>query len=180
MHLVIVLVLFVCCLIILYYLYQGPLFVPTLQTTVQQMVACAHITPGMKVVDLGSGDGRVVIAMAQAGAIAHGFEINPGLVWYSRYKIRRLRLTDKAQIETSDFWKRDLGDYDVITIFGINHVMNRLSEKLATELKPSAIVVSNAFHLPKLELQSQIGSLLIYKKPRPNVTVGTGGPPRGD
>jgi precorrin-6B methylase 2 len=161
--LIVSLVLLVFCILALIYIYQGPAFVPSLGRTVAQMVQEAHIRPGMKTVDLGSGDGRVVIAMAKAGSIATGFEINPLLVWYSRYKIRKLGLQNVASIQTSSFWNQNLGEYDVVTVFGIDHVMGRLGEKLSTELKPNAIVISNAFSVPSLQQIKQVGSLLIYQ-----------------
>lgn len=162
--LIISIVLIIFCIIFLVFFYQGPAFVPTLKKTVEQMVAEAHIKPGMKTADLGSGDGRVVIAMAKASAIATGFEINPILVWYSRYKVRKLGLEDRINISTSNFWKADLGQYDVITFFGINHVMDRLGLKLTKELKPGAIVISNAFRIPGLLEVGKNGSLLVYKR----------------
>jgi cyclopropane fatty-acyl-phospholipid synthase-like methyltransferase len=164
LSLIVSILLLVFCIIVLLYLYQGPAYVPTLKTTVEQMVSLSDIKPGMKVVDLGSGDGRVVIAMAKAGALATGFEINPLLVWYSRYKIRNLGFSDKIKIQSSSFWNQDLGEYDVVTIFGINHVMERLGQKLARELKPGALVISNAFKIPGLKEVTRAGSLLVYKK----------------
>jgi protein-L-isoaspartate O-methyltransferase len=164
LSLLISLVLAIFCLIVLWYFYQGPAFVPTLKTTVEQMVAVSEIKAGMKAADLGSGDGRVVIAMAKAGGIATGFEINPFLVWYSRSKIRKLGFSDRVKIQSSSFWNQDLGEYDIITIFGINHVMERLGQKLALELKPGAVVISNAFRIPRLTEVKRSGSLLVYKR----------------
>src|SRR5579885_2514473 len=119
---IISLIALVGCGIALWYLYQGPLYVPSLQSTVEQMVQAAEIAPGMKAVDLGSGAGRVVIAMAQAGAEAVGYEINPVLVNIARKKIKKLGLDQNAKILSSNFWKQNLGEYDVVTVFGIGHV----------------------------------------------------------
>lgn len=127
------------------------------------MVEAANIKPGMRVADLGSGDGRIVVAMGQAGAMCVGFEINPVLVWYSRWKIRKLGLQDRIEIRTSDFWRQDLSGYDVVIVFGISHVMNRLAEKLKKELKPGSTVISNAFSLPGMQESEKLGSLLVYR-----------------
>jgi ribosomal protein L11 methylase PrmA len=156
--------LFLLCALLIYYFYQGPVYVPTLARTVEAMVNLSEVKPGMKMVDLGSGDGRIVVAFAKAGAIATGLEINPILVWYSRLKIRKNGLAGKAQILSNSFWSQNLSEYDIVVIFGIDHVMKRLSDKLAAELKPSAIVISNAFHLPNFVEVRKGGSLIVYKK----------------
>ncbi|MBX4205147.1 MAG: class I SAM-dependent methyltransferase [Candidatus Doudnabacteria bacterium] len=153
----------VFCLLVLYYLYQGAAYVPTLRATVERMVGASGVRRGMRMADLGSGDGRIVIAFARAGAHATGFEINPPLVWYSRHKIKKLGLTANAHITTSNFWNQSLREYDIVTVFGINHMMNRLEKKLLTELRPGTIIISNAFRLPHLKLKEVTGSLLIYQ-----------------
>lgn len=154
----------ILCAGALWYLYQGPLYVPSLRRTVEQMVRVSEVRPGMKTVDLGSGDGRVVVAMAEAGANAYGYEINPVLANLSRRKIAKLNLGNRARILTNNFWNQSLDGYDVVTVFGIGHVMDRLSRKLASELKPGALVVSNAFEIRGLGTPKQIGSLLVYRK----------------
>ncbi|HEX5429481.1 MAG TPA: hypothetical protein VFX17_00150 [Patescibacteria group bacterium] len=156
-------VLLAACIGMIWYIMQGPFFVPTLALTVAQMVELSGIKPGQKFADLGSGDGRVVVAFARAGAQATGFEINPLLVWYSRWKIRRFKLSN-AQILTSNFWHKNLGEYDCLTVFGIDHIMPSLGKKLVAELGPQAIVISNAFRIPGLTQIGQKGSLIIYKK----------------
>ena len=61
--------------------FWGAFFAKTDDVSLQNMIKLAKIKPGDIAVDLGSGDGKIVIAMAKAGAIAYGFEINPFLVW---------------------------------------------------------------------------------------------------
>jgi cyclopropane fatty-acyl-phospholipid synthase-like methyltransferase len=163
MEIAVSLILLLVCALLLYFFYQGPIYVPTLSQTVERMVTAANIKQGMRVADLGSGDGRIAIAFARKGATAVGFEINPLLVWYSRYKVRRAGLTSQVQISTANFWGQNLSEFDVVTVFGINHVMDRLETKLKRELRPGAIVISNAFRLPNLKLREAQGSLLVYE-----------------
>jgi precorrin-6B methylase 2 len=164
LELIVSVLLLIFCLALLYTFRQGPIFVPTQIGTVAQMVTAAKLRAGSKMADLGSGDGRVVIAFAKAGVSATGFEINPLLVWISRMKIKKAGVSDRAHINTTNFWSQNLGEYDCVTIFGIDFVMDRLSEKLKRELRPGAIVISNAFRLRKLNQISQIGSLIVYQK----------------
>src|SRR6266403_3816056 len=129
-------------------LLNGALYIPTDNETVEKMITAAALTADDRLVDIGSGDGRLVIAAARAGAEAKGFEINPFLVWLARRKIRAAGLEKRATIEWKDFWRADLSSYSVVTVFGIGHVMGRLERKLAKELKPGSRVVCNLFALP--------------------------------
>src|SRR5688572_29583519 len=94
-------------LIITYYLgiFRGAPFLPTYTQTADRMIEKLNLKQGDKFADLGSGDGRLVIAAAQKGAEAHGYEINPVLVLWSRQKIKRLRLEDRAFIHWKSFWR---------------------------------------------------------------------------
>ena len=162
--LLISLALLVVCVLVLYQLWRGAVFVPSHKQIVKLMVDLAQIKEGMKVADLGSGDGRIVIAMAQAGAYAVGFEMNPILAWWARAKIKRLGLQQRAQIKIGDFWHADLSQFDVVTVFGIDYIMKRLEKKLQAELKPGSVVISNAFVFPTWAKSGSEHSLNIYKK----------------
>ncbi len=129
-------------------LIRGAPYVPSSDRKIALMVALAGIKPGERMADFGSGDGRVVIAFARAGAEANGFEINPILVWLSRRKIRQAGLADRAHIHYRSFWRVDAGAFDVVAVFAISHIMRSLERKLERELRPGARLVSNAFALP--------------------------------
>ncbi len=143
---------------------RGAPFVPSHYKIVEEMVSLANIKRGMKVADLGSGDGRIVIALAEAGAEVHGYEINPILVWWARRNIRRKKLSSKAFIHWGSFWRYNLASFDVITVFGINHIMKSLEKKLKRELKKNARVVSNVFTFPNWPHSQKIGRVYIYER----------------
>lgn len=142
---------------------HGAPFVPTRPTAVPRMVALAKIKPGDRVADLGSGDGRILIAMARAGAIAHGYEINPILVWWSRYKIRRQGLAGLAFVHWGSFWSQNLSEFDVVALFGIKHIMGGLEKKLKRELKPQARVISYVFAFPTWDYAQKEGAVFRYE-----------------
>jgi ribosomal protein L11 methylase PrmA len=137
-------------------------FVPSLRSRVEGMIALAGTIAGQKVVDIGSGDGRIVIAAAQAGAEAHGFEINKYLVATSRFRIRRRNLEHTAFIHSGDLWQQDFSSFDVVFLYGIPGIMDRLESKLKSELRPGTRIVTNGCEFPTLLSQKADGSIRVY------------------
>lgn len=142
----------------------GAFYASTRAETVKKMVELAQIKPGEKAVDLGSGDGRLVIALAQAGAQASGYEIDPLLVWLSRRKIRQAGLEKQAFIYRQSFWNEDLSGFDAVTVYGISQMMKRLEKKLKGELKAGARVVSNYYTFPDWAESKKEDRLHLYQK----------------
>jgi len=141
----------------------GAPFEPTSEKKLKKIMKLAKIKKGEKAIDLGSGDGRLVIAMAKKGAEAHGFEINPILVLMSKRKIKNLGLQGKAFIHWKSFWKENLGKYDVVIMFQFHTIMKRLKEKLKKELKHQARVVSYYWKLPNLKITKKDENIFLYK-----------------
>ncbi|OGE74144.1 MAG: hypothetical protein A3I07_00110 [Candidatus Doudnabacteria bacterium RIFCSPLOWO2_02_FULL_42_9] len=152
-------------LVVTYFLgvIRGAPFVPTNIETVDQMIQAAELKTGDRLADIGSGDGRILIAAAKLGIESHGFEINPLLVWWSRYKIKKAGLQNLAFVHWKNFWFQDFSDYNVVMLFGITKIMGKLEQKLKTELPPGSRVVSNIFHFPNWE-STKIGSVFVYQK----------------
>lgn len=145
-------------------LVQGAPFVPSHKTAVDRILALLHPIAGQTVADLGSGEGRIVIALVQAGAAeAHGYEINPFLVLYSRWKIRRAGLKGKAFIHWTSLWRVNYKKYDIVAVFGFPSMMKRLEEKLHEELLPGARVVSCLFPFPTWQHSDQRGRIFLYE-----------------
>lgn len=161
----------------IWHLLSGAPFVPSKREAVDKILRASAVVPGEKTADLGSGDGRIVIAMARAGAEAHGYEINPLLVWWSRGDIRKAGLEGKAFIHLGSFWKADLSAYRVVTVFGISHIMRRLESKLRKELKPGARAVSNAFQFPTWNLARNEDAVFVYEQTDSGVGVRASDPP---
>jgi SAM-dependent methyltransferase len=122
----------------------------------------SSIAPGKKMVDVGSGDGRVVIEFAKKGYDATGIEFNPFLVFWSKLKIKQNGLKN-ARIIRQNFWKADFSDYDVIFIFQLTSVNLLLVDKFRKELKTGAIIVSAGFKLFNAELIKQEGIFGVYR-----------------
>jgi len=152
-------------LVLLWHLLTGAPYVPTRPEGVAKILNCCEVRPGMKAADIGSGDGRILIALARAGAEAHGYEINPLLVWWSRRKIREAGLEGKAFVYRQNLWRTDFSSYEVVTLFGITHIMWHLERKLRRELKPGARAVSISFSFPSWPLKEKRDGIFIYQQP---------------
>jgi len=113
------------------------------------MLKLAEVKPGELVYDLGSGDGQIVIMAAKEfGARAIGVEIRRDLVEESLRKIKEYGLEDRVTIIHGDFFKVDISDADVVTLYLLTSVNERLRPKLEKELKPGTRVVSHDFEIP--------------------------------
>jgi len=160
--LIILLILNIVILMGFILMFWGAPYVPSRNTSVENMMKMGSIGPGQKVADLGSGDGRVVIAMAQRGAQAHGYENDPLLVLIARNRIRRAGLAGKAFIHWKNLWKIDVSSFDTITIYGIPYMMKPLKEKLQKEMHPGSKIVSNAFPFPKWVPDAKSEGIYLY------------------
>lgn len=130
-------------------IFTGAHYVPTDEKRVRRMLELAEVGPGDRVVDLGSGDGRLLIEAARRGAVAVGYELNPVMVRIARRNVRKAGLQCRVTIRWADFWRENLSSFTVVTVYGIPYIMGRLERKLARELPKGARVVSNAFPLPR-------------------------------
>ncbi|MDD5110126.1 MAG: hypothetical protein PHI63_02835 [Patescibacteria group bacterium] len=148
---------------------RGAPYVPSGRRTTERMLDLGELKPGERMVDLGSGDGRIVIAAAQRGAQAHGVEINPWLICFSRMRARWTGVGTRASFRCGSLWAEPLGAYDVVTVYGLGPIMGKLERKLEAELKPGARVVSHAFHFPHwLPVKENDGVFLyVMKNGRP-------------
>jgi SAM-dependent methyltransferase len=114
------------------------------EAMVQKMLDMAGVMPSDFVVDLGSGDGRNVIAAAKRGAHAHGIEYDPDLVEFSKRQARKEGVSDKTSFERGDVFLADFSKATVVVLFLTPEMNRRLRPKLLS-LKPGARVVANTF-----------------------------------
>lgn len=125
--------------------WYGAPYVRSKKDKIVTMLELATIRPGEQVVDLGSGDGSLIMEAARCGAKATGIEINPFLVWYSRWRIKRAGLQDHTTIMRADFREFPLSDADVIFLYLWPSTIEKLKEKLSKELNPGSRIISNGF-----------------------------------
>lgn len=140
---------------------RGPVFVPSDEESVKDMVSLAKVKEGELAADLGAGDGRVVIALAKAGANVHGIELNPDMVKIAKAAVVKEKLQN-AKIFWQSFWDLDLSIYDVITIYGFPSIMTELESKLRTELKSGTRVISNRYPFPHWNHEKKVDDIYLY------------------
>jgi SAM-dependent methyltransferase len=120
------------------------IWVPTPDELVKKMLEIAEVTSKDVLIDLGSGDGRTVIAAAKLGARAIGIEYNPEMVALSDKNAELAGVKGKASFIKTDLFEYDLSDATVITMFLLPDINLKLRPKLL-DLKPGTRIVSNTF-----------------------------------
>ena len=111
--------------------------------------------------DLGSGDGRIIVEAAKTGARCVGIEINPTLYWLSKIKIFFSRL-DNAKVQRTNLWITDLKEVDVLTLYFIPSKMDKLRKKIKKEMRPGSRVVSHAFAFPDWQYTKKDDKVYLY------------------
>ena len=125
----------------------GP-YVPSPQSVVSDMLKLADVGPQDFVVDLGSGDGRIVRTAALIfGASGFGVEIKDELVRQANADARREGIADRVQFVNADLFKTDISRATVLTMYLLPETVNLLRDKLLGELRPGARVLSHDYPL---------------------------------
>jgi SAM-dependent methyltransferase len=119
-------------------------WVPTPAELVETMLDLAKVTPQDFVMDLGSGDGRNIIAAAKRGARAVGVEYNPKMVELSRRIAKEAGVAEKATFVEGDMYLADISKATVMAIFLLPVNMQQLLPKFL-DLAPGSRIVSNTF-----------------------------------
>lgn len=125
-------------------------WVPTADTLVARMLDMAKVTPKDYVIDLGSGDGKTVIAAAKRGATAHGIEFNPDMVALSKWNAANAGVAAKATFAQGDIFESDFSKATVLTLFLLPQLNLKLRPTIL-DMKPGTRVVSNSFNMDDWE-----------------------------
>jgi ribosomal protein L11 methylase PrmA len=123
-------------------------YVPTPEPVVEKMLELAKVGPNDMVYDLGSGDGRIVIAAAKKhGARGVGVDIDPERVREARENAKAAGVSDRVQFREGDLFKMDLSGATVVTLYLLPEVNMKLRPKLLNELRPGTRIVSHSFDM---------------------------------
>ena len=123
-------------------------FVPTPPVVVEEMLRMANVSRDDFVMDLGSGDGRILIAAARKfGARGIGVDLDPDRIEESNYSASIQGVADRVRFEQQDLFKFDLSPASVVTMYLLPSVNMKLRERLLNDLKPGTRIVSHDFDL---------------------------------
>ena len=137
---------------------KDSVWVPTSPELVEKMLDMARVTADDFVIDLGSGDGRIVIAAARRGARAVGVEFDPEMVKLSRQRASEAGVGERATFVEGDMFEADLSKATVLALFLMPENLRRLEPKFRA-LPPGTRIVVNTFGIPewKAEVTETIG-----------------------
>jgi len=125
----------------------GP-YVPSPEGVVSQMLEMAEVGPDDYLIDMGSGDGRIVLTAAKLrGARGLGIEIQPDLVSLSQEAARREGIADRVRFVRQDLFHTDVSQATVVTLYLLPDTVNLLAPKLQKELRPGTRVLSHDYPL---------------------------------
>jgi hypothetical protein len=138
----------------------GAPYLPTLNSQIQDIFELLDLKPGDLLIELGSGDGRILRAAAKRGIRSIGYELNPLLVLYSwllSWRYHRL-----IMIHWKNFWHVSITAADGIYVFLLDPYMAKLDRKIVSEVKKPTKVLSFTFAFPGRRPIKQINGLRLY------------------
>lgn len=141
----------------------GVPFLPTHRRQAKLMIELAEIKPGMRVIDLGSGAGRLLWLVANQGAMVTGYELNPWLYVWTKLMIIVKGLFKCVTVKFKSLFEADLRDVDVVLAFLSPGMMRKLESRLFAELKPGAKIVSYTFSFPNRTAIKKQEGIYVYR-----------------
>ena len=145
-------------------------YVETPPSVVRAMLRLAHAGSRDVVLDLGCGDGRIVVAAAKEfGARGVGYDIDPQRVAEARQNASRAGVADRAQFAQQDLFNARISEASVVTVFLLPAVLDKLRPRLLRELAPGTRIVSHSFPIrdwtPDQKLVVEGRTLYLYTVP---------------
>jgi SAM-dependent methyltransferase len=140
-------------------------YVVTDNDVVDAMLAMAQVRPDEKVVDLGSGDGRILIAAARShGARGLGVDIDPARVREATANAAAAGVGHRVTFRREDLFQTPLGDADVLTLYLSAEINLRLRDRILAEMRPGTRVVSHEFDMGewRADQRQQVGASNVY------------------
>jgi precorrin-6B methylase 2 len=131
-------------------------YVPTPHEVVAKMLEVTNVGPGDYVIDLGSGDGRIVIAAAERGAVGHGIDLNPKRVEEAETNAMKAGVSDRVIFLEGDLFKADISEATVITMYLLSSVNLKLRPVLLEQLRPGTRIVSHSFSMGEWEADEHV------------------------
>lgn len=126
-------------------------YVPTPENVVEKMLELTDVGPGDYVIDLGSGDGRIVIGAAKLGAAGHGIDLNPTRIREAKENADEAGVSDRVVFVEGDLFEADVSKATVVTMYLLSTVNLKLRPVLLEKLRPGTRIVSHSFSMGEWE-----------------------------
>jgi SAM-dependent methyltransferase len=139
-------------------LLRGAPYVPTLDAQARAALELLNLKPGQTLLELGSGDGKMLLLAAQAGLNVVGIELNPFLVLVSWLRTRRYR--KQVRVIWGDFWRVKWPECDGVFVFLLDPFMSKLDKRMQAIQKPLA---SFAFKIPGRKAAGEKSGVYLYR-----------------
>jgi hypothetical protein len=157
MLLIIILAVFGCFALVVLF---GAPYLPTLKAQQQEALDLFSLKPGQVLLELGSGDGRFLLAAAKRGIKVIGYELNPILFIVSL--VVTIRYRHLVTIKMANFWLAKWPKCDAIYIFSMPKFMPKLNKKLVQLSSKKLLIISYAAQLPNRKLLKKQNGLFVY------------------
>ena len=141
-------------------LFVGAPYLPTRRAQIDAALRLAKLKPGETMLELGCGDGRVLIAAAQNGINSVGYELNPVLAviaWVRTIKYRKY-----TRVIWGDFWRKDWPEHQAIFTFLLPKLMPKLNKKIMQSKHKPVKLVSYAFEIPDRKPEAKDAGIFLY------------------
>lgn len=138
-------------------------YVGTRRETIKTIMDLASIKEGQTVVDLGSGDGRLLLSAASKGAFAIGYEINPFLIAMSLIHAKLKGLSDRLSIYKKNLWHADLKVADVVFVFAKRKSMPKFEKFIFENCQKGTKIVVNMNPFPNKKPARSQNGVYLYK-----------------
>lgn len=126
--------------------YLAP-YVRTLPLVIEALLDLGQVGPKDSLLDLGCGDGRIVLAAAARGAHGVGVDLDPERIREAQAQAETLGLTDQVRFEVQDLMKADLSEATVVSAYLLPQANLKLRHKLQTELRPGSRLLTHSFDM---------------------------------
>lgn len=144
----------------------GAPYLPTLRPQISAALELADLRDGQTLLELGCGDGKVLLAAARQGIKVIGYELNPllaGLAW-----LRTRRYRKQVRVIWGDFWQKSWPDAEAIFVFLLPKYMPKLDKKISLDIARPVKLVSFAFTIPGRQPTGEKAGVYLYTYPRLN------------
>lgn len=131
-------------------------YVPTPDNVVERMLDLTDVESSDYVIDLGSGDGRIVIAAAKRGANGHGIDLDPKRIAEARENASSEGVDDQLMFMEGDIFETDFSEASVITMYLLPSVNKKLRPKLLNNLQPGTQIVSHSFDMGSWKADKEV------------------------